>query len=731
MDINKLRFIAKKYSEFLKLVSPRLYSLFVRFCYKLLRFYLKYYSTYRINPNSEHVENNRNVVYPIISSREYHPFVSIIVPNYNHAEYLRERLESIYSQTYDNFEVILLDDCSSDNSKEILLEYAEKYKEKTRYIFNESNSGSVFKQWDLGIKNAKGELIWIAESDDYCDHNFLEEMIKPFYDEMVMLSFSRSYFIKNGIQIWSTDEYLSSDLLWNFNNCFTISSERVIELAFARKNIIPNVSSALFRNIGELPNDVSLECQAMSLCGDWLFYLSIIRGGYIAYIGSTVNYYRIHDKSTSLKVQKEMKYYSEVETVSKYVYRNYKVNLEKFTLVKEDLYNHYSRLFGSLDKQVVDDLYSVERIAATSRNNLNIMLCSFSMIMGGGETYPIFLANALHNLGYSVTFCDMHFDDRDILVRKLLKPAIPCLDYKVNKNILSIINDLKINIVHSHNTMVDEAMSNFKEFSSADFKQVITLHGMYEAIDFENSKRVINDVMKTCNQFIYTTKKNVQVFEKLGIPIDHNFIKMDNGLPMESVEQFDLSTLGISSNAIVFTIISRGIPEKGWSESIEILKKVRNSTDYDIQLIVIGDGPEYGRLKDKVDSFVHFLGKRTDIRRILASSRFLLLLSTFRGESYPLVIIDSLLSGTPVIATNVGEVPRMLTLDNNELAGILIPLDNWSVPFDKVEMEIINCLRDNSLYDRLKDNVLKISSRYDIRVIAKKHIDLYKRLMEE
>ena len=70
--------------------------------------------------------------------------VSIIVPNYNHALYLRERLDSIYSQTYKKFEVILLDDASSDNSVEILTEYAQKYPQKTRLIVNEKNSGKVF-----------------------------------------------------------------------------------------------------------------------------------------------------------------------------------------------------------------------------------------------------------------------------------------------------------------------------------------------------------------------------------------------------------------------------------------------------------------------------------------------------------------------------------------------------------------------------------------------------------
>ena len=67
------------------------------------------------------------------------PLVSIIVPNYNHEKYLKQRLDSIFNQTYSNFEVILLDDCSSDSSQTILLEYAKN--PKVSYcIFNEFNS---------------------------------------------------------------------------------------------------------------------------------------------------------------------------------------------------------------------------------------------------------------------------------------------------------------------------------------------------------------------------------------------------------------------------------------------------------------------------------------------------------------------------------------------------------------------------------------------------------------
>ena len=94
--------------------------------------------------------------------------VSVIIPNYNHARYLEQRLDSVFNQTYQNFEVIILDDCSTDNSLEIINRYKDN-PHLSQIVVNETNSGSVFKQWDKGINLAKGELIWIAERDDYCE----------------------------------------------------------------------------------------------------------------------------------------------------------------------------------------------------------------------------------------------------------------------------------------------------------------------------------------------------------------------------------------------------------------------------------------------------------------------------------------------------------------------------------------------------------------------------------
>ena len=140
-----------------------------------------------------------------LATREnFSPLVSIVVPNFNHAPYLRERLETIFAQTYKNFEVILLDDASTDDSTKILSEFQNLHADNTRLIVNEKNSGGVFKQWQRGISVARGELIWIAESDDFSAENFLSELVPAFADEAVALAFCRTDFIQDGQKIFTT-----------------------------------------------------------------------------------------------------------------------------------------------------------------------------------------------------------------------------------------------------------------------------------------------------------------------------------------------------------------------------------------------------------------------------------------------------------------------------------------------------------------------------------------------
>lgn len=226
------------------------------------------------------------------------PLVSVIVPNYNHEKYLVQRLESIFNQTYQNIEVILMDDCSTDNSLSIFERYKD-HEKVAALLFNENNSGNTFKQWVKGIQNAKGELIWIAETDDFCDVHFLEKLVLPFIsDEQVVLTYCQSNRVDENGNVtgsWITHTNNLDDSL--FQNDFTIDGNEFIERFLIVKNVIPNASAVLFRNTESNLIDFFELSQNLKTCGDWVFYLKYITNKKVAFISDTLNNFRYHSSS--------------------------------------------------------------------------------------------------------------------------------------------------------------------------------------------------------------------------------------------------------------------------------------------------------------------------------------------------------------------------------------------------------------------------------------------------
>ena len=90
-------------------------------------------------------------------------------------------------------------DFSTDNSRKIISEYASNGK-VSHCVYNEINTGNTFIQWNKGIELAKGDFIWIAELDDFCELNFLQELIQPLVKKKeVFLSYvSRIEWMKMG-----------------------------------------------------------------------------------------------------------------------------------------------------------------------------------------------------------------------------------------------------------------------------------------------------------------------------------------------------------------------------------------------------------------------------------------------------------------------------------------------------------------------------------------------------
>ena len=232
------------------------------------------------------------------------PRVTVIVPSYNHARYLPQRLESIFSQTYRDFELIVLDDASTDNSAELLRPYAERG--EIQLVVNTQNSGSPFAQWARGAALARGELLWIAESDDFADPRLLERLAATFDRHPgVGLAYCQSWQVDSAGNVGASCEEFArwlDPVRWtgDYINAGRDEVARFLTI----QNTIPNASAVLVRTA--LLRRAVLGANTFRLCGDWITWINVLLESDVAFVAECLNGFRTHDKSVRLTTRRNL-----------------------------------------------------------------------------------------------------------------------------------------------------------------------------------------------------------------------------------------------------------------------------------------------------------------------------------------------------------------------------------------------------------------------------------------
>ncbi|MBJ6141842.1 glycosyltransferase [Hymenobacter sp. BT559] len=295
--------------------------------------------------------------------------VTIIIPNYNHAKYLPQRIESVLQQTYANTEVIILDDCSSDNSREIIERFAKEDK-RIKVIYNEQNSGSTFKQWNKGIALAKGEYIWIAESDDYSDLFFLEKLVlKLDANSDIGLAYCDSLYVDENGKVIDRNYSLYSELdveLWE--NDFTVDGLGLVKKFMSYKNIIPNASAVVFRR--SIAQQVGPADEKMRLVGDWLYWASILAVSQVVFVAEQLNYFRQHINNVRSRTFINGIYFVELTYLLGLIQKYGEPNNYFFNKIVADIFRMW--LQEDLENQNVPYEISVRRHYNIYKNLINL-----------------------------------------------------------------------------------------------------------------------------------------------------------------------------------------------------------------------------------------------------------------------------------------------------------------------------------------------------------------------
>ena len=260
-----------------------------------------------------------------------------------------------------------------------------------------------------------------------------------------------------------------------------------------------------------------------------------------------------------------------------------------------------------------------------------------------------------------------------------------------------------------------------------------TLHGSYEASSStELPEPFIAKIVRNVDQFVYTADKNLAPLLRHGVREDR-LVKMINAMPIDEIP-FPLSRaeLGIADDAVVFTLVARGIPEKGWSTAITAFQAVRRAFPHrPMHLCLVGEGDEPDRLGKlhAEDPGISFLGFQLRIHGLYRLSDVAIVPSRFAGESFPLCIIQALQVGIPIIATDVGEIAPMLTADGLA-GGIIVPPDAIDARFVAHVVAAMREMVDDDRRHELARGAAALGRRYDMNTFIEQYIALYGEVMQ-
>lgn len=191
------------------------------------------------------------------------PDVSIIIPVYNVEKYINRCVDSIINQTYKNIEIILVDDGSTDSSKEI----CDNYKVDNRVVVIHKRNGGLSSARNEGIKNANGDYIMFVDSDDYSEPNYVETMfntIKELNSDLVVCGYYIEYVkqkitkeIKPESQNKVHDDSNLKESIYNLqmSGCFDVVWNKLYRKEILSKN------SIVFEQTGMPMEDFIFNCE--------------------------------------------------------------------------------------------------------------------------------------------------------------------------------------------------------------------------------------------------------------------------------------------------------------------------------------------------------------------------------------------------------------------------------------------------------------------------------------
>lgn len=376
---------------------------------------------------------------------------------------------------------------------------------------------------------------------------------------------------------------------------------------------------------------------------------------------------------------------------------------------------------------------------------------------GGAQVFVLRLAKALEAGGHSV-FIFINFKDyqsQEMIeeihpAAKIFFPEIPYfLDWVIRKtdkvlyyanidiqirewfvrrSIRKQVTALKPEVVHSHMFKSDYSFS--KALEKVTIPHAITMHGCYENF-WHSAVNKTGEVLHNYNQkmietlgrvdgIAYLTQKNIDKAKLVYGNFDSIYKeKIYNGFPETSYKPKDISSA--QNEPLVFGMVARGIPEKGWETAIQAFELLTNE-GFDLRLILVGSSDHLDFLQNKYSHLnnIEFAGYIKNPLEYIEKFDVGILPSTFGSESLPNAVVEYLYCGKAVVASDIGDVREML-LAGDKTSGRLVSIRENKVSSQDLAQEMKHYILHKEDLDEHKKNAKLAFSKFEMQTCVKRY----------
>jgi glycosyltransferase involved in cell wall biosynthesis len=393
---------------------------------------------------------------------------------------------------------------------------------------------------------------------------------------------------------------------------------------------------------------------------------------------------------------------------------------------------------------------------------INVTIVADTLTTGGAETFILRLARALQSRVRSVHVFVLRRDRIEPGLAKRVSSTMPIYSARIpairtvmrldgllfrigasfsllrwlqvralQKHILATSTD----VVHSHLLTSDLVAS--RAAASLGRFWLTTMHGDYLALSQQGQSRsgriidvqkAFEEIARTARQVVCITDQQVAHMSTLfpNLMSEGRLSKIYNGYSLEGDELrgvIPCALRGIPKGDFVIGMVARGILEKGWDILIRAFLELDLARSW---LVLVGNGCYLQKLRAEIgDGRIVFVGNVDDPLSYIVHFDVCCLPTFYRAESLPTVIIEYLLLGKPVIATNIGEIRSMVEAGTDHPAGMLIELETVDRMVSQMKKCIVDLRNDSAKRNRLGANATRAAKKFNMETCVESYVSLY------